>query len=71
MQDAAETLIPALVTSRLDYCNALNAVFQTTRSAVGLQLVQNMAARIPICSQTSEHIITPGILRQLHWLSVK
>jgi hypothetical protein len=67
-QDAAEKLIHAFVTSRLDYCNAL--LFGVSAASLQkLQRVQNMAARILTRTRKNEHI-TP-VLRHLHWLPVE
>ncbi|XP_060773433.1 uncharacterized protein LOC132883614 isoform X2 [Neoarius graeffei] len=61
---AAETLIHAFITSRLDYCNSLpSTVLQK------LQYVQNSAAQLLTRSPSREHI-TP-VLRQLHWFPIK
>ncbi len=63
----AETLINALVSSRLDYCNALFTGLPAT-SIARLQYIQNSAARILTRTKRSAHI-TP-ILADLHWLPV-
>ena len=63
-----ETLVLALVTSRLDYCNSL--LYGLPNSALSkLQLVHNMAARVVSLTGKYEHI-TP-VLKDLHWLPVK
>ncbi len=62
-----EKAIHALISSRLDYCNALYvAVSQSSLSR--LQLVQNAAARLLTNTNRREHI-TP-VLNSLHWLPV-
>ena len=65
---AAETLIHAFITSRLDYCNSILYGLPST-ALQKLQYVQNSAARLLTRSCSREHI-TP-ILRQLHWLPIK
>ena len=62
-----EKAIHALISSRLDYCNALYVgVSQTSLSR--LQLVQNAAARLLTNTNRRMHI-TP-VLNSLHWLPV-
>ncbi|XP_070800657.1 uncharacterized protein, partial [Pituophis catenifer annectens] len=56
-----------LVTSRLDYCNALYMGLPL-RSTRRLQLVQNAAARVVTGAAWRSHV-TP-LLRELHWLPV-
>lgn len=65
---ATETLIHALVSSRLDYANAVLASLPACRLRP-LQLAQNTAARIVTRTPRREHI-TP-LLQQLHWLPVR
>ncbi len=65
---AAETLIHAFITTRLDYCNSILYGLPST-VLQKLQYVQNSAARLLTRSPSRDHI-TP-ILRQLHWLPVK
>ncbi len=64
---AAEQLVHAFVTARLDNGNSLLLGITKTQIA-RLQRVQNMAARIVTRTRRSEHI-TP-ILHSLHWLPV-
>uniref|UniRef100_A0A8C7DX51 MYCBP associated protein n=1 Tax=Naja naja TaxID=35670 RepID=A0A8C7DX51_NAJNA len=66
-RDALRTVTHALVTLRLDYCNALylGLPLHTIRR---LQLVQNAAARVVMGVTQFSHI-TP-LLRGLHWLPV-
>ena len=64
---AAERLIHAFVTSRLDYCNAL-LIGIPGKSLQRLQYVQNSAARVLMRVRKHDHI-TP-ILRTLHWLPI-
>ena len=65
---AAETLIHAFITSRLDYCNSI--LYGTTNKVLNkLQYVQNSATRLLTNTCSSDHI-TP-VLHDLHWLPVK
>ncbi len=64
----AQSLVNALFTSRLDYCNSI--LFGATKLELDrLQKLQNMAARI-ICRVKKYEHITPS-LYQLHWLPVE
>ena len=66
--NTCKILVQALVTSRLDYGNALlQGLPQVLNER--LQRIQNCAARLITRSCKSEHI-TP-VLRELHWLPVK
>ena len=66
--DALQSLIRAMVTSRLDYGNALLCgIFE--RLTTGLQRVQNYAARLIAGASRGDHI-TP-LLVSLHWLPIK
>ena len=66
-KDEAKTLIHSVVTSRLDYSNALYTnlpKYQVNK----LQRVQNTAARL-VCNVSKYDHISP-ILKSLHWLPV-
>lgn len=65
--EATETLMHALITSRLDYGNALLAMQPACRLR-SLQLAQNTAARI-VCQLNRMDHITPALIN-LHWLPV-
>ncbi|KAF7239648.1 Very long-chain acyl-CoA synthetase [Varanus komodoensis] len=66
--DCLATVTHALVTSHLDFCNALyvGLPLKTVRT---LQLVQNRAARLLTGTGRYAHM-TP-VLRQLHWLPIE
>ena len=65
---SAETLVHALVTSRLDFGNAL--LFGLPDNLLErIQKVQNAAARIVTLTRKRDHI-TP-VLFKLHWLPIK
>ena len=67
-KSAAETLVHAFVTSRLDNGNSL--LFGLPKSTLNqLQLVQNAAARLLSGKKKHDHI-TP-VLKSLHWLPVE
>ena len=65
--DATKSLVNSLVTSRMDYCNAL--LYGVPKTALNrLQSLQNTAARIITRRSHYDHI-TP-VLKELHWLPV-
>ncbi|XP_052713809.1 uncharacterized protein LOC128187403 [Crassostrea angulata] len=67
-ESASKTLVCSLVTSRLDYGNAL-IHGECTSSLSRLQRVQNTAARIITRTRKYDHI-TP-VLVKLHWLPIE
>ena len=66
--DVAKTVAVSIVTSRLDYCNALYAGMSATNFDK-LQRVQNTLARVVLKKRKFDHI-TPS-LAELHWLPVR
>ena len=67
-QHAAETVVNALVTSRLDNCNAL--LFGLPKNQLQkLQYVQNSAARLIMGTNKRDHI--RPVLKKLHWLPIE
>ena len=65
---AAENIIHALITSRLDFCNSLFAGLPSS-AIKRLQAVQNAAARLLTGTRKFDHI--SPILHELHWLPVQ
>ncbi|KAF7235278.1 Zinc finger protein RFP [Varanus komodoensis] len=65
--DCLATVMHALVTSRLDFCNTLYVGLPLKTVRI-LQMVQNRAARLLMGTGRCSHI-TP-VLYQLHWLPV-
>ena len=65
--DACKILVHAMVTSRIDYCNALLYGLPQTMLK-RLQRVQNCAARL-ICRRKKHDHVTP-LLKELHWLPI-
>ncbi len=66
--DATQTVIHALISSRLDYCNSLLAGVPKCVTEK-MQYLQNSAARVLTGTRKFEHI-TP-ILKEIHWLPVE
>ncbi|KAF7246415.1 Serine/threonine-protein kinase RIO3 [Varanus komodoensis] len=66
--DCLATVTHALVTSRLDFCNALY-VGLPLKMVRTLQLVQNRAARLLM--GTGRYVHMTPVLRQLHWLPIE
>jgi hypothetical protein len=64
---ATEKLVHALITSRLDSCNALLLHLPKCLTKK-LQRVQNTAARIIMCAP--RHSSISSILQELHWLPI-
>ena len=63
-----ERLVHALISNKLDYCNAL-LFGLPDRDISRLQSIQNAAARLIFGSRKHEHIVP--VLMSLHWLPVK
>jgi hypothetical protein len=67
-KEACESLIHAMITSRIDYANSVLAgVPQSELSR--LQRIQNMAAKVIFQKPRYDHV-TP-LMMELHWLSIK
>ncbi|KAF7246312.1 Methyltransferase-like protein 4 [Varanus komodoensis] len=66
--DCLATVTHALVTSRLDFCNALYVGLPLKTVRI-LQLVQNRAARL--LTGTGRYVHMTPVLRQLHWLPIE
>ena len=66
--DACSTIIHALISCRLDYCNSI--LYNVPKSKTDrLQRLQNQCARILTKSPCREHI-TP-VLKKIHWLKIQ
>ena len=66
--DAANTLVHAFISCRLDYCNSLMSGMADSL-VQKIQSVQNAAARLVSGASRRDHI-TP-VLCELHWLLVR
>ena len=66
--DAAKVLVHAMITSKLDYCNAILYGLPSCNLKY-LQSVQNTAARFITRTRKYSHI-TP-VFKDLHWLPIK
>lgn len=66
--DSCQSIIHALISSRLDYCNSLMYGIPSYL-LLKLQQVQNTAARIVSMTSKREHI--SPVLMKLHWLPVR
>ncbi|KAF7251647.1 Serine/threonine-protein phosphatase 4 regulatory subunit 4 [Varanus komodoensis] len=66
--DCLATVTHELVTSRLDFCNALYVGLPLKTVRI-LQLVQNRAARL--LTGTGHYVHMTPVLRQLHWLPIE
>ena len=67
-KEATESLVHALITSRLDWGNAL-LVGVSNHLLDRLQMIQNVAARVIMRVRKYDHI-TP-VLKKLHWLPIR
>ncbi len=66
--NAAKSLVSSLVTSTLDYCNAL--LIRLPKAQIGrLQCVQNTAACL--ITRTSKYSHITPVLKDLHWLPIE
>ena len=66
--DTAKTLVHALVTSKVDHCNAV--LYGLPKYKIErLQYVLNFAARLVTLTHKYDHIIP--VLMELHWLPVE
>ena len=65
---STEKLVASMITSRLDYCNAIFADGADEQIA-HIQKIQNKAARLILKKSKRDHV-TP-LLKELHWLPVK
>ena len=65
--DVANTVACSIVSSHLDYCNAL-LYCTTQKNITKLQRVQNSLARVVTGTRRCEHI--RPVLKELHWLPV-
>ena len=65
--DATKSLVNSLVTSRMDYCNAL--LYGIPKLLLDkLQRLQNTSARV--ITRTSRHAHITPVLKELHWIPV-
>ena len=67
--DVAQMLAHSIVTSRLDYNNALLSGIPASDKLDRLQVAQNSLARV-VC-QASRFASATELRRQLHWLNIR
>ena len=67
-QEHTESLVHAVTSSRLDYCNSL-FINISNHNLKKLQKVQNAAARLVTRKRKRDSV--SSILRELHWLNVE
>ena len=67
-KDMTESLVNALVTPKIDYCNSVLCMLPV-KSITKLQRVQNACAKLIFRAKKFNHV-TP-LMKQLHWLPVR
>lgn len=67
--DTLKTIVDALVTSHLDYCNGILGGLPR-QDLNKLQIIQNRAARLILCTKDIKYD-SKDCLRKLHWLPIE